>query len=88
MERERQSKVKKMREERGLGSSEEGKDITAIGLLQRSADLVSSGSDESEDDGMLVSEGEELEEIDESGFGKLLTSSQGMYGFLSVCQWR
>ena len=34
VERERQRKVRKMREERGWESSEEEEDITAIGLLQ------------------------------------------------------
>ena len=67
-------------EERGWESSEE-KDITAIGLLQRtrSADLVSasdeSNNSEPEDDEVLVSEEEELEEVGESAFEKLIKSA-------------
>ena len=44
VKRERQRKVRKMREERGWESSEE-EDITAIGLLQRCADSVTDESD-------------------------------------------
>ena len=81
-ERERQRKIRKMQEERGWESSEEV-DITAIGLLQRaqtrSADSVSasdeSDNSESEDDEVLVSEEEEVEEVDESAFEKLINSS-------------
>ena len=80
-------------EEPGWDSSEVEEDVTAIGLLQRSAGSVSNESDleESEDDELedvLVSEGEELEEVDESAFGRLMASaesSQGMCGFLSAC---
>ena len=60
-ERERERKVRKMQEERGWESSEEEEDVTAIGLLQRSADSVSDESDESEGDEVTVSEGEEQE---------------------------
>ena len=60
-----------MREERGWESSEQ-EDIIAIGLLQRSAD---SASGEPEDDEMLVGEGEEPEEVDESAFGNLIASA-------------
>ena len=48
-----------MREERGWESSGEEEDITAIGLLQRSAGPTPC---EPEDDEVLVSEGEEPEE--------------------------
>ena len=79
MERERQRKVGKMREERGWESSKKEEDVTAIGLLQRSGGLgsvpESSESDESEDDEVLVSEGEELENFDESAFGRLMASA-------------
>ena len=81
VERERQRKIRKIREERGWESSEEEEDITAIGLQQRTrsavADSVSDESDasESEDDEVLVSEGEEQEEVDESAFEKLITSA-------------
>ena len=55
----------------------EDEDITAIGLLQRSADSVSHESDGSEsdleDDEVLVS-GEE-DQVDESAFGKLIMSA-------------
>ena len=60
-ERERERKVRKMQEERGWESSEEEEDVTAIGLLQRSADSVSDESDESEGDEVMVGEGEEQE---------------------------
>ena len=82
-ERERQRKIRKMQEERGWESSEEEEDVTAIGLLQRtrSADSVSA-SDESdnsdaelEDDEVLVSEEEEMEEVDESAFEELIKSA-------------
>ena len=52
-------------------SLEESGDITAIGLLQ-SVDLV---SDEADGDEVLASEGEELQEVDESAFGELRTSA-------------
>ena len=84
-ERERQRKIRKMQEERGWESSEEEVGITAIGLLQRartrSADSVSASDEsdnsdaESEDDEVLVSEEEEMEEVDESAFEKLINSS-------------
>ena len=72
-----------MQEERGWEPSEEEEDITAIGLLQkaqtRSADLVSTSNEsdnsESEDDEVLVSEEEEVEDVDESTFEKLINSS-------------
>ena len=54
--------------------SEEGEDVTAIGLLQQSTGLgsvlVSDESEEPEDDEELVSEREESEEVDESAFGR------------------
>ena len=40
-----------------------------------SAGLLSDDSDESEDEDVLVSEGEELEEVDESAFGRLIASA-------------
>ena len=77
MEGERQRNFRKLREERGWESSEEEEDITVIGLQQRtrSAGSVSDESDESEDDEVLVNEGEEQEEVDESAFEKLMTSA-------------
>ena len=71
-----------MQKERGWESSEEEEDITAVGLLQRtrtrSVDSVSatdeSDNSESEDE-VLVSEEEEVEEVDESAFEKLINSS-------------
>ena len=62
-------------------------DVTALGLFQRSG--AGSASDlesvESEGDEVLVSEGEEQEEVDESAFVKLMASAieQSMY----VYQW-
>ena len=52
-------------------------DVTAPGLLQKSTDQerVDSSSGESWDDEVLVSEAEELEEIDESAFAKLMASA-------------
>ena len=58
-----------------------GEDVTALGLLQRSgtgsaSNLESASEDsESENDKVLVSEGEEQEEVDESAFGKLMASA-------------
>ena len=62
-----------MQEERGWESSEEEEDVTAIGLLQleRSADSADE-PDESENDEVLVSEGEDQEEVEESAFEKLI----------------
>ena len=74
-ERERKRKIRKIQEERGWVSSEEEEDVVAIGLLQGNHDADLS-SDESEDDEVLVSEGEELEEVDESAFEKLMASVQ------------
>ena len=84
-ERERKRKIRKMQEERGWESSEEEEDVTAIGLLQRArtrnadsestSDESTSGNSESEDDEVLVSEEEEVEEVDESAFEKLINSS-------------
>jgi hypothetical protein len=51
-------------------SSEEEEDVTAPGLIQGSVD---SGSDESEDDEVMVS-GEELEQADKSAFALLIAS--------------
>ena len=73
-ERERKRKIRKIQEERGWVSSEEEEDVVAIGLLQGNHDADLS-SDESEDDEVLVSEGEELEEVDESAFEKLMASA-------------
>jgi predicted RNA-binding protein with PUA domain len=70
-ERERQHKVRKI-QERVWESSEEEEDVTAIGLIQGSAN---SESDESEDDEVIVSEGEELEQADELAFGRLMASA-------------
>ena len=81
VERERQRKIRKIREERGWESSEEEEDITAIGLQQRTRSaVVDSLSDESdasksEDDEVLVSDGEEQAEVDESALEKLITSA-------------
>jgi hypothetical protein len=78
-ERERQRKVRKVQEcettsipEHRWESSEEEEDVTAPGLIQGSVD---SGSDESEDDEVIVSEGEELEQADESAFALLMASA-------------
>ena len=74
-----------MQEERGWEPSEEEEDIAAIELLQRSrsADSAPDGSDdsESEDDEVLVSQEEELAEVDESAFEKLIKRAleQPMY---------
>ena len=59
-ERERQRKVRKIEE-----SSDEEEDVTAIGLIQGNAN---SEFDESDDDEVIVSEGEELEQVNESAF--------------------
>ena len=60
------SDSKTIQEEHGWESSEVEEDVTAIGLLQQSAGAESDESDESEDEleDVLVSEGEELEEVD------------------------
>ena len=47
-----------------------------------------SASEESEKDEVLVSEGEKLEEVDGSAFGKLMTSSQYACGFSSAWSQR
>ena len=62
-------------EEHGWESSEVEEDVTAIGLLQHSVDLVLDEPEESEDEDLLVSEGEELEEVDKSAFGRLMVSA-------------
>ena len=76
-ERERQRKARKIQEERGWESSEVEEDVTAPGLLQKSTDQerADSSSEESWDDEVLVSEPEELDEIDESAFAKLMASA-------------
>ena len=48
-------------------SPEVGEDVTAIELAQQSAGTVSDRPEESEDEDVLVSEGEGLEKVDESG---------------------
>ena len=58
-----------IQEEHGWESSEVEEDATPIRLQQQCAGSVSDESKDSEDDGLedvLVSEGEELEEVDES----------------------
>ena len=86
-ERERQRKARKRQEERGWEPSEVEEDVTALGLSQRNGAGSASDleSEESENDEVLVSEGEEQEEVDESAFGKLMASAveQSMY----VYQW-
>ena len=77
-ESERQRKVRKIQEERVWDSSEVEEDVTASALLQRSAvdsDSEQISDPESENDVVLVSEGEELEEVDESAFGKLMAGA-------------
>ena len=80
--RERQRKVRKTREERGWESPEVEEDVVAPGFLQRSvADSApDSESEESENDGVLVGEGEE---VGESAFGKLMASAVEQ----SRCVW-
>ena len=77
-ERERQRKIRKLQEsqsrsmpEPGWVSSEDEEDITATGPIQEDAD---SEDDEFEDE-VLVSEAEELEQVDESAFARLMASS-------------
>ena len=59
-----------MQEEHRYESSEVEENITAIGLMQQGAGSVSGESGESKDEleDVLVSEGKELEEVDESVF--------------------
>jgi hypothetical protein len=82
-QREAQRKIRKILHENdtsynnaqdhGWDSEEkEDQDAVAIGLIQESA---GSESDESEDDDVIVSEGEELEQVDESAFGLLMASA-------------
>ena len=71
-ERERQRKARKIQGKRGWESSEVEEDVTALGLLQRSGagsapNLESASEDsESENDEVLVNEGEEQEEVSSS----------------------
>ena len=61
-------------------------DVIASALLQRSAadsDSEQISDPESENDEVLVSEGEELEEVDESAFGKLMAGAVEQ----SKCVW-
>ena len=82
-ERERQGKIRKMQDEHRWETSEEEEDSTAIRLLQRTQSTDSeSASDESdnsdaelEDDEVLVSKEEELEEVDELAFEKFIKSA-------------
>ena len=91
-ERERQRKARKIQEERGWESSEVEEDVTALGLLQRSgagsaSNLESASEDsESEIDEVLVSEGEEQEEVDESAFGKLMAGAVEQSRCVFHCQ--
>ena len=82
----RQRKVRKIQEERGWESSE-AEDVMALGLLQRSADQERadsvSESEESENEEVLVSKKEELEEVDGSNRGKLMASAVER----SMCAW-
>ena len=87
VEMERQRKVGVMREERG--SSEKTEDFTAIRLIQRSVDSVSDEADESEDDEVPASEGEELQEADESAltsYERVPWSSQGPRPLFFLCR--
>jgi hypothetical protein len=81
-ERERQRKVRKVQEckttsipEHRWESSEEEEDVTAPGLIQGNVD---SGPGESEDDKVIVSEGEELGQANESIFALLMASAIGI----------
>lgn len=78
-ERERQRKIRKLQESQTMNiqqhdweSSEEEEDVTAIGLIQKGSD---SESDESDDDEVIVSEGEEFEQANDSAFRKLMASA-------------
>ena len=79
MERERQRKARKMREERGWESPEAEEDVTATGLLQQRAGPgsvpVSDESEESRDGEVLVGEGEELKEVGGSAFARLMAGA-------------
>ena len=77
-ERERQRKIRKLQEtksrrtpEHGWASSEDEEDITATGLTQGGVD---SEDDELEDE-VLVNEAEELEQVNESAFARLMASN-------------
>ena len=86
-ERERQRKARKIQEEHGWEASEVEEDVIALGLLQRSGAGSESDleTEESENDEVLVSEGEEQEEVDESAFGKLIARAVEQSRF--VYQW-
>ena len=73
IEKERQRRVGGMQEEEG---------VSAIELLQRSADSVSDEFDGPEDDEAPVSEGEKKEEVDGSAFEKLITSALEQSGYV------
>ena len=71
-----------------------GGDATALGLLQKSAESDQErapDSEESENDAVLVSEGEELEEVNVSAFRKLMASaveqSWCVWFLRYACQW-
>ena len=74
-------------EDSGWESSEVEEDVTALGLFQRGGAGSASDleSEESENDEVLISEGEEQEEVDESTFEKLTADAieQSMY----IYQW-
>ena len=78
MVKEREQKRKRQNiereEERGWEFSEEEEDVTAIGLVQSECPAPDE-FDESEDDEVVVSEGEEVEEVDESAFVRLMASA-------------
>ena len=77
-DRERWRKVGEIQEDRGQEPSEVEEDVTAPGLLQRSAadsDSEKNSNLEPENDEMLVSEGEELEGLMNQ---RMLWSSQGV----------
>ena len=83
----RQRKIQKIQksetmhiQEHGWESSENEEDVTAIGLMQERED---SESDDSENDEVIVSEGEELEQANESAFGWLMASAMEE----SRCVW-
>jgi hypothetical protein len=88
-ERENQRKIRKRQlqgenRKNGSESSDEEEDVLAVGLvIQGSANSAFDESDDDEDDDVWVSEGEEVQQANESAFARLMASAVTQ----SRCVW-
>jgi hypothetical protein len=91
-ERKKRQRTLEPQEERGWESSDEEEDVEASGLQDPNANVLSNdstdfggseNSDSESEEEVLVSEGEETEELDESAFRILMARAEEAAGYYS-----